>query len=189
MKFIIWWTPKKMALFIEGKDPVELGVRLAFALLFIFLASSVALGMEPILGAFIAGALFGFIFQERDVVAEKISAMGHGFFVPIFFIVVGSHFNPFMELEHFSFSLFFKLISLALIVKFIPSLVLSRINLNLREIFAGSLLLSAPLTLTIAVAELGHELGAIPPNLHGILLLIAILMSLLCPLLARIALR
>lgn len=187
-RFIIWWYPKKVGAFLDSGDPLELGVRLAVALLFIFLAAAAVLGVESILGAFIAGALFGFIFQEREVVADKINAMGQGFFVPIFFIVVGSHFDPQELFAALSGIGFVKLIVLALAVKILASIILLRLGLNLRDVLAGGLLFSAPLTLTVAVAEVGVRLGAVSREMQGSLILVAVITGLACPFLARLIL-
>lgn len=185
-RFIIWWYPKKIQAFIESGDPLELGVRLAIALLFIFVAAAAALHVESILGAFIAGALFGFIFQEREVVADKINAIGQGFFVPIFFIVVGSHFDPLTSLLGVSPAELGLLLLVALTVKLVPSLVFIRMGLGWREILGGGLLFSAPLTLTVAVAEIGERIGALSSSMKGSLIVVAITTGLICPFLARI---
>jgi Kef-type K+ transport system membrane component KefB len=186
--FVIWWYPKKVGAFLESGDPLELGVRLALAMLFIFLAAAVALGVEGILGAFIAGALFSFIFREKEDVADKINAMGQGFFVPFFFIAVGSHFDPLHSLGELSGPTFLMLVGLALAVKILPSLIFRRSGLSWRELLAAGLLFSAPLTLTVAVAEVGKRVGAISSSLQGSLILAAIATGLLGPYLARIIL-
>ncbi len=200
-RFIIWWAPEKVESVLAGADPLELGVRLSVALLFIFVALSAYVEVEPILGAFLAGAMFGFIFQEREVVAEKINAMGQGFFVPFFFIVVGTHFNPFATLKSIRWEELGVLALLALSVKVFPSLAFLRVGLKLREVLAAGLLLAAPLTLTVAVAEVGaslaesaHQAGhgdagiGVSAEMQGSLLLMAIIMGLVCPFLARLLL-
>jgi Kef-type K+ transport system membrane component KefB len=188
-RFIIWWYPKKVASFLESEDPLELGVRLAVALLFIFFAAAVALGVHAILGTFIAGALFGYIFQEREVIADKINAMGQGFFVPFFFIVVGTHFDPRAFFLGLSGDVFLKLLGLALTAKIIASLMFLRLGLKWSDVLAGGLLFSAPLTLTVVVAEVGHSVGAVDSDMQGTLILIAITTGLACPFLARMILR
>jgi len=194
-RFVIWWYPKKVGAFLSGDDPLELGVRMAMAMLFIFVAAAVLLGIESILGAFIAGALFGFIFQEREVVAEKINAMGQGFFVPFFFIVVGAHFNPPGSFSAIPWALLGKLALLAVVVKLVPSLLFVRIGLGLRDIISSGLLLAAPLTLNIAVAEVGVRLHkatggeqGITRDTQGVLILLAIGIGLVLPYAARMLL-
>ncbi len=188
-RFIIWWYPEKVGALVESGDPLELGVRLAVAVLFIFVAMASLVEVEAILGAFLAGALFGYIFQERDVVAEKINAMGQGFFVPFFFIVVGTRFDPGATSGMFANADFIKLLLLALAAKLAPSILFFRANLRFREALSAGLLLAAPLTLTIAVAELGGKLGAISSEVRGLLILIAVTTGLLCPFLTRVMLR
>jgi Kef-type K+ transport system membrane component KefB len=184
-RFMIWWAPHKMGRFLETGDPLELGVRLSVALLFIFIATSTYLGVEPILGAFIAGTLFGYIFQEREVINDKINAMGQGFFVPFFFIVVGSHFDPRSFLDFSKSGIIGILILLAVMAKLIPSAFFTRAGMNIKEIIAGGLLLAAPLTLTVAVAEIGHTVGAIDTNLRECIIMTAIIMGLAGPLISK----
>jgi Kef-type K+ transport system membrane component KefB len=188
-RFIIWWYPEKLGVLVESGDPLELGVRLAVAVMFIFVAVASLFEVEAILGAFLAGALFGYIFQEREVVAEKINAMGQGFFVPFFFIVVGTRFDPGATSGVLINPLFFKLLLLALAAKLLPSLLLSGAGLRFKESLSAGLLLAAPLTLTIAVAELGGKQGAITDETQGLLIMVAVTTGLLCPFVARLILR
>ena len=187
-RFVIWWSPGKLLPFLEEEHPLELGVRLAVALMFIFVAAAALLGVEAILGAFIAGALFGYIFREREVVADKISAMGQGFFVPLFFIVVGSHFDPASSLGAFPYELFASLLLMALVVKVLPSLLFFRVKLRWRESAAAGFLLAAPLTLTVAVAEVADRLGALTGETKGVIILVAVTAGILYPFLARLIL-
>ena len=61
-------------------------------LLWVVLAGS--LGVEVILGAFLAGAIIGQSRRSRSqIFEEKLDAMGYGFFIPIFFIMVGARFD------------------------------------------------------------------------------------------------
>lgn len=187
-RFIIWLYPKRVAGFLESGDPLELGVRLAVALIFIFIAAASILGVEAILGTFVAGAMFSFIFQERKVIEDKINTLGQGFFVPFFFIVVGSHFDPWAAWVAISWGDLGQLLLLALTVKLLPSLIFFRLGLKAREVLAAGLLMSAPLTLTVAIAEVADRLHVISPGFHGNLILLAILLGLACPFLARLVL-
>jgi len=72
----------------------QIRVRGAFALMvgWVFLAQ--ALGVEVILGAFLAGAFISIISGEAEEVhREKLEAVGYGFFIPVFFINVGVEFD------------------------------------------------------------------------------------------------
>ena len=60
---------------------------LALALVFIVLAEG--LGIEIILGAFLAGVIVSLLSGgESTALQEKLDAIGYGFFIPIFFIMV-----------------------------------------------------------------------------------------------------
>ena len=88
-----WWNPDKAARLLSSDDSQELGVRLSFALLFLFVALSEMVHIEPVLGAFLGGAMLSVIFREKDNLETKLSGIGFGFLIPIFFINVGMKFD------------------------------------------------------------------------------------------------
>jgi Kef-type K+ transport system membrane component KefB len=70
----------------------EIRVRLVVLLLVAFVALAERLGLETILGAFLAGALIGVI--DRDSTTHprfraKLDAIGYGFLIPVFFVSSG----------------------------------------------------------------------------------------------------
>jgi Kef-type K+ transport system membrane component KefB len=73
----------------HARDTAELGVRAALAFMLMFAAIAVLLAVEQILAAFIAGAVCSFAFRGHNTVGRKLSTMGQGFFIPLFFISVG----------------------------------------------------------------------------------------------------
>ncbi len=184
LRFLIWWFPEKFQRLLGAEDPLELGVRLSFALLFVFLATSTWLGVEMILGAFIAGALFSFVFREREEIMGKLNSIAQGFFIPFFFIVVGSGFDPksaFLEASPF---LFLSILLLALFIKLFPSLLVRLRGFSLKEALGLGFLLSAPLTLMVAIAEIGFQLGLLERSQHSALILLAIISGLVYPIFA-----
>ncbi|MGD2050601.1 MAG: cation:proton antiporter, partial [Chloroflexota bacterium] len=67
----------------------QIRVRGAIALMVAWVVLAEALGVELILGAFLAGAIAGlFSGPEEQIAREKLDAIGYGFFIPIFFIMV-----------------------------------------------------------------------------------------------------
>lgn len=178
LKSAVWWYPKQFSKIIAG-DPSEVGVRIGLALMFAFIAISVKLRVEMILGAFIAGAIFSFVFREKGPLEEKFSSIGYGFFIPVFFINVGISFEPVFSVELLKF--LSKLLVLVLLVKLIPSLLLSSKGITIRESFSSGFILSAPLTLLIAIASLGTEIGAITQEESSAIVLLAMASGLLYP--------
>lgn len=72
----------------------QLDTRGALALSVIFIALAQVLGQEVILGAFLAGAIVSLLSaDEGSLLRPKLHALGYGFFIPIFFIMVGVDFD------------------------------------------------------------------------------------------------
>ena len=75
----------------------QLGVRIAILLLVGFVALAGELGIETILGAFIAGALLRVVDPEAHVThvefRRKVEAIGYGFLIPMFFVSSGARFD------------------------------------------------------------------------------------------------
>jgi Trk K+ transport system NAD-binding subunit len=152
------------------------------ALVFIALAES--LGIEIILGAFLAGVIISLLSKKDDsIYFEKIDAIGYGFLIPIFFIMVGVGFDLQALLNSGSAMLLVSiLIIIAFAVKLIPSLIY-RFLFSWRETLAAGLLLSSRLSLIIAAAAIGLELGLISSAVNSAVILIAILSCTISPIL------
>ena len=141
----------------EG-DLSEIGVRFGFVLMLGLSAIAAWAGLEAILGAFLAGLLFTYVFRETRVLETKLLALGQGFFVPIFFINVGISFNLGALGDLGSAAKTVAVLALAsLSVKLFPTLLLVLAGMSLRVSLAGSFLLATPLTLLVAAALLGFQ--------------------------------
>jgi len=185
LKRLAWWYPERFVRLFKGEDPVETGVRASLALLFVFVGFSGILGIEPILGAFLGGALFSLIFRYRGVLEEKLMGFGYGFLIPIFFIHVGMNFDLQVLLEWQIFLNAASLFLVAWIIKIIPSLLFRFNGLTWRECFSSGILLSARLSLIIAAASIGLKLNLINNQIHSSIILLAILTSSLAPILFK----
>lgn len=161
LRLLVWWFPSQFSRMVEVEDPSEIGVRAGLALMIAFFAVSELLGMEPILGAFLAGALFSFVFREKGILETKLAGLGHGFFIPVFFIHVGVSFDLGALANPAIIPLLSQVLALSLAVKLIAVLPLAAMRFRLRYIAGAGLLLATPLTLLIAIAALGLELGAL----------------------------
>lgn len=165
--------------------PSEVGVRAAFALMLCFAAVAVWLRVEQILATFIAGAVFSFAFRRRTVVAEKLVTIGQSFFVPIFFITVGLglHLADFMRPPALG-ALLGLTLTMAL-VRGLSAPLLRLAGLRWSSVVPAALLLAAPLTLQVAIVQVGIDLGQMESGVHDVALGAAILGAVLFPLLAR----
>ncbi len=181
LRTLIWWRPESFARVVATRDPSEIGVRAGMAMMLIFVALASLMGIEAILGSFVAGALFSFVFREKGILETKLTSLGFGFFVPIFFIHVGTEFNleAVMRLDILPLlGLFFVA---SLLTKLSASMPLLLRGLNLRETVGAGLLLSTPLTLLVVIAQLGLEVKVIDDRTAGAIVLLAIGTSIILP--------
>jgi len=140
----------------------QLGVRIAILLLAVFLVLSAELGLETILGAFVAGALLRVVDPDRHLVHDrfrsKVEAIGYGFLVPVFFVSSGMRFDAdalFRAPEHWVLVPVF-LVAL-LVARGVPAL-LYRPMITTRQAVATGLLQATSLTFLVVAAHLGREL-------------------------------
>ena len=181
LRLLVWWYPSQFSRWIEIEDPSEVGVRAGLALMIAFVAISELLGMEAILGAFLAGALFSFVFREKGGLETKMAGIGQGFFIPIFFIHVGVSFNMAALRNPEILPLLVEILALSLLVKTAACALLRLEHFGLRQLAGASLLLATPLTLLVAIATLGLELGALTEAESATVILMAIVSGLLFP--------
>jgi CPA2 family monovalent cation:H+ antiporter-2 len=162
----------------------QIKVRAAFALMLIFVVLSQVLGAEIILGAFLAGAVLTLLRTPDDeALTSQLEAIGFGFFIPIFFILVGVDFDVAILLSSTTSLLLVPVLLLAaILVKFVPAL-LFRSAYSWRETLAAGALLSARLSLIIAASAIGLRLNIISPTVNSAIILVAILTVTLSPVL------
>jgi Kef-type K+ transport system membrane component KefB/Trk K+ transport system NAD-binding subunit len=160
----------------------QIRVRGAIALMVAWATLAHALGMEVILGAFLAGVIVSIIAgPEEAVLREKLDALGFGFFIPIFFISVGSRFDLNVLIgSQEALILFPLLLVAAYVVKVLPALVY-RLAFSWREGLASGFLLSSRLSLIIAASALAFELGVISEGVNADIVLVAMVTCTLSP--------
>lgn len=153
----------------------QIRVRGAFALIVLWVVLAGSLGVEVILGAFLAGAIIGQNRQRKSqIFEEKLDAMGYGFFIPLFFIMVGARFDLAALLKSpGALWLVPLLIAAAYLVKLLPALCL-RSRFTWRESLAGGMLLSSRLSLIIAASSIALSLGIITSAVNSAIILLAI---------------
>jgi Kef-type K+ transport system membrane component KefB len=140
----------------------EIRVRLVVVLLIAFVALADRLGLETILGAFLAGALVGMV--DRDSATHprfraKLDAIGYGFLIPVFFVGSGVQLDLRGLFEHPS-SLIRVPVFLAalLIVRGLPAILFAR-SLGRRGATAVGLLQATSLPFLVTVAQIGTATG------------------------------
>jgi Kef-type K+ transport system membrane component KefB/Trk K+ transport system NAD-binding subunit len=160
----------------------QIRVRGAFALMVAWVVLAEALGVELILGAFLAGAVAGLVAgPDDDNAKEKLDAIGYGFFIPIFFIMVGVEFNLNALFASPQALLLVPLLLVgAYIVKVVPALLLRR-QFSWRQTIGAGFLLSSRLSLIIAAASIALNIGAISEAINAAVILLAVISCTLSP--------
>jgi Kef-type K+ transport system membrane component KefB len=136
----------------------EIRVRLVILLLVAFVALAERLGLETILGAFLAGALVGLV--DRDSASHprfraKLDAVGYGFVIPVFFVSSGIRLDLRGLLEEPSALLRVPVFLLALLlVRGVPA-VLYRRSLGRTGAAVAGLLQATSLPFLVTAAQIG----------------------------------
>lgn len=168
----------------------QIHVRGAFALMVAWVVLAEALGVEVIVGAFLAGAIVSLLTEkEESPLREKLDAIGYGFLIPIFFITVGLDFNlRALVASQSALALVPLLLVMAYLVKLLPSLIY-RLQFSWRETIAAGFLLSSRLSLIIAAAAIALDVGAISEAVNAAIILVAVITCTVSPYLFNLIYR
>jgi len=171
----------------------QIRVRGAFMLLVAFVALASALGLETILGAFVAGVILRLIDGDHMMTHPqfrlKLEAIGFGVFIPVFFVTSGIRFDLPALFSSPSTLLRVPIFLVALLlVRGVPALLYRRLAGSRRSVVAG-LLQATSLSFIVAASQIGLELGLITKATGAALIAAGLLSVLIFPLLALTILR
>ncbi len=169
----------------------QIRIRGSFALLIGFAALAEALGLEVILGAFIAGAILRLVDTDREMThpqfRAKLEAVGYGVFVPVFFVATGLRFDLSALLASPSAVAQVPIFVLALlVVRGLPAIVF-RGHADAPRVVGGGLLQAT--LLPIAPTQIGLELGLLSPATGAALVVAGLIAVLVFPAVALALLR
>lgn len=164
------------------KSTTQLDIRLAFFLIFTLVTFAEQIGAENILGAFLAGAVMKLLRPKEDT-EEKLSSMGYGFFIPVFFITTGVKLDLRTLLTNKQALMLIPVFFIAFILsKTIVYLVFNK-KFGKRYSVAAAVLTSTTITLVLPILEVGRNLKLITTAQSGAITLAAIITCLICPIL------
>jgi Kef-type K+ transport system membrane component KefB len=138
----------------------QFGIRVAVVLVFALAALASDLGLDLLLGGFVAGVIVRLALKGREVslFESKLTAVGYGFFIPFFFITSGLKFelsalteDPVRLLE---LPLF---VTLFLVVRGVPAMLLYRRALDTRDRAALAFFSATQLPLVVAITTIAVE--------------------------------
>lgn len=158
----------------------QIGIRAIFALIILLVALAEGVGAEYILGAFLAGVVVSLLKPDEEMI-HTLDSFGYGFFIPIFFIMVGVDLDIPSLIKEPSLLIIIPILILSFIVsKLIPVLFIRR-WFDTKTTIASAFLLTSTLSLVIAAAKIAEELKAITSEMSGILILSAIITCVFVP--------
>jgi Kef-type K+ transport system membrane component KefB len=171
----------------------QIRVRGAFLLLVGFVALAETLGLEVILGAFLAGAVLTLVDRDRAMThpefRTKLEAAGFGIFIPVFFVTSGVLFDlDALFASGSTVALVPLFLAAILIVRGVPALLYRR-ELDRLETGVAGLLQATTLPFVVAAVMIGTELGVIGEAAGAALVAAGLLSVLVFPLLALTLLR
>jgi Kef-type K+ transport system membrane component KefB len=165
----------------------EIRVRFAVLLLVAFVALASRLGLETILGAFLAGAILNLV--DRDTMTHphfrlKLEAVGYGFVIPVFFVASGLRFDLRALLDSPSAIARVPLFLLALlVVRGVPAALYAS-TVGRRQAVAAALLQATSLPFLVTATAIGVTLGEIKPVTAAALVSAGLLSVVVFPLVA-----
>lgn len=175
LNILFLWFPKLEKIIMPDKDSMSQDIRVSMAFFFILIAIMQYLGIDMVLGAFIAGVFIANFFEHKIELHHTLHRVGFGFLVPLFFIYVGTTLD---------FSVLFTLDIVNTAVLIVIAMVIARLissfaayykYLGAKETILFSLGDSMPLTFLIAIATIAVSNNAIGLNEYYAFILAAVI--------------
>ncbi|HCZ8264626.1 TPA: monovalent cation:proton antiporter family protein [Staphylococcus aureus] len=185
ISYILGVQFKRMSFLQKLMDgTTQIGIRAVFALIILLVALAEGVGAENILGAFLAGVVVSLLNPDEEMV-EKLDSFGYGFFIPIFFIMVGVDLNIPSLIKEPKLLIIIPILIVAFIIsKLIPVMFIRR-WFDMKTTIASAFLLTLTLSLVIAAAKISERLNAISAETSGILILSAVITCVFVPIIFK----
>ncbi|HDJ7752616.1 TPA: monovalent cation:proton antiporter family protein [Staphylococcus aureus] len=185
ISYILGVKFKRMSFLQKLMDgTTQIGIRAVFALIILLVALAEGVGAENILGAFLAGVVVSLLNPDEEMV-EKLDSFGYGFFIPIFFIMVGVDLNIPSLIKEPKLLIIIPILIVAFIIsKLIPVMYIRR-WFDMKTTIASAFLLTSTLSLVIAAAKISERLNAISAETSGILILSAVITCVFVPIIFK----
>lgn len=168
------------------ESSAQLPIRAAVVMIFALAALAAELGLDLLLGGFVAGIIVRMTLKGRElpIFESKLSAVGYGFLIPFFFVVSGMQFNLQALIDDpsrlFELPLF---LAAFLIVRGVPALALYRKVLGSRDRLALAFFTSTELPLVVAITTIAVDKGEMLSTTAASLVGAAVLSTAIYPIL------
>ena len=171
----------------------QIRIRAAFVLLVGLVALASKLGLEVILGAFIAGAIISLVDRDRAMThpdfRHKLEAAGFGIFIPVFFVTTGVKYDLDALTAHASTLLHVPIFLAALVVvRGLPAL-LYRSVIPRERLPVAVLMQATSLPFIVAATAVGLALHVVTPANAAALIAAGLLSVVIFPAASLVLLR
>jgi Kef-type K+ transport system membrane component KefB len=182
---------RKLSMTLERLQDTTAQIRVRGAVLLLIAMVAIAqhLGLEVILGAFIAGALLSVLDMDRQMThalfRTKLEAIGFGVFIPVFFVTSGLRFDLAALTSSVSTVARVPVFLIALtLVRALPALLYRDAITDRRQLAVAGLLQATSLPFIVASTRIGLTLNLLTPATAAGLIAAGLLSVLLYPLIS-----
>lgn len=179
--FLLWRFRQPYEWFVKStKATTQLDIRLAFFLIFALVTVAETVGAENILGAFLAGMVMKLL-QPSEETKEKLTSIGYGFFIPIFFIMTGVGLNLRRILAHPEVLMLLPVLVIFLFIAKTPVVITYLTKFDRRNAFAGGFLTATTITIVLPTLQVARRLKVIDQIHSDIFILAAVIVCIVSP--------
>lgn len=162
------------------KATTQLDVRLAFFLIFALVTVAEQVGAENILGAFLAGMVMKLL-EPTQATKDKLTSIGYGFFIPIFFIRTGVNLNLKLLFANPQALMLLPVLVICFFLAKLPVTLTYMRAFNKRNAFAGGFLTATTITIVLPTLQVARKLNAITVTQSSAFILAAVIVCIACP--------
>lgn len=187
--FLLWRFRQPYEWFTKvTKATTQLDIRLAFFLIFTLVTIAETVGVENILGAFLAGMVMKLL-QPSDATKDKLTSIGYGFFIPIFFIMTGVKLNLRTLFAHPNALMLLPVLVIFLFLAKLPAVLIYMRKFDRRNAFAGGFLTATTITIVLPTLQVARRLKVITNVQSDAFILAAVIVCIVSPIVFNSAFR
>lgn len=188
----LWGLPLLARRFFAGPGQ-DATMRLVFVLLCLFVVSSLTqlVGVEPIVGAFIAGLALNRSVPNGGALMERVELLGGALFVPLFLVATGMIIDVRLLLDPAVLGMGAAFAATAMGAKLLAAVAAGRLGgATWTEVAAMFALSNAQAAATLAAVVVGVNVGLLGPEIVGAVVLVILVTCIVASLVAaRVAAR
>lgn len=187
--FLLWRFQQPYNWFVKvTKATTQLDIRLAFFLIFALVTVAETVGAENILGAFLAGMVMKLL-EPSEATKDKLTSIGYGFFIPIFFIMTGVRLNLRTLFAHPTSLMLLPVLVIFLFLAKLPVVAVYMRKFDHRNAFAGGFLTATTITIVLPTLQVARRLKVITSTQSDAFILAAVIVCIVSPIVFNLSFK